>query len=86
MLNAVAKGDEVFFRTALCLGFSEPHLRRTAEAIWEKGAEVYIQTLNVLLKSGDDLREVSEVAKKEKDAARARVSRKQKGHEQVKES
>lgn len=46
--------DLVFFRSPLCVGFSRSHARETIEAIWAKRGLVYVQTLDMLLREGDD--------------------------------
>jgi hypothetical protein len=47
--------SHVFFRSPICVGFSAAHAQETIEAIWVRGALVYVQTLDMLLKEGDDI-------------------------------
>ncbi|RWR30470.1 hypothetical protein D2T29_12425 [Sinirhodobacter populi] len=63
---------QVFFRSPMCLGFSEKHLIETAEAIWATNAMIYVQTLDVLLRPGDSLADVIEPMERERKAAGTR--------------
>jgi hypothetical protein len=54
--------SHVFFRSPICVGFSAAHAQETIEAIWARGALVYVQTLDMLLKAGDDIELVKQLA------------------------
>lgn len=47
--------DQVYFRSPLCVGFGPAHARDTVSAFWKRGALVYVQTMDLLLRNGDDL-------------------------------
>ena len=59
LIAALYKGapvpSQVFFRSPLCVGFSAGHAQETIESIWAQDALVYVQTLDVLLRAGDDI-------------------------------
>lgn len=73
------QGDEVWFCTPLCVGFSAKHARETISAVWEAGMLVYIHTVKnngpALYASGDDLTELLEMVEQEANASAVRVSR-----------
>lgn len=63
-----AAPDQVYFRSPLCVGFSVAHARETIDAIWAKRALVYVQTLDLLLREGDDAGAVLEAVEREAKA------------------
>jgi hypothetical protein len=67
--------DQVFFRSPLCVGFSEKHLTETVAAVWSMQAMVYVQTEDVLLRAGDDLAALIEAQTRERKTAEMRVYR-----------
>lgn len=60
--------SHVFFRSPICVGFSAAHAQETIEAIWARGALVYVQTLDMLLREGDDTALVKQLANREANA------------------
>lgn len=60
--------DLVFFRSPLCVGFSRSHARETIEAIWAKRGLVYVQTLDLMLRQGDDASAVLEAVERDAKA------------------
>ncbi|WP_238368811.1 hypothetical protein [Mesobacterium pallidum] len=73
------KGDQVWFCTPLCVGFSEKHARETVEGLWAGGMEVYVHTLRnngpACYAPGDDLTTLLEMVAYEQNAAAVRLSR-----------
>ena len=59
----------VFFRTPLCIGFSERHAAETLKRVFEHGALVYVQTELALYRGGDDLEDLLEAVGREARAA-----------------
>lgn len=47
--------NQVFFRTPLCIGFTEKHAADTLVRIFAQGALVFVQTETALYRDGDDL-------------------------------
>ncbi|KZL24247.1 hypothetical protein [Pseudovibrio sp. Ad37] len=59
LIHALSKSeiplDQVYFRSPLCVGISQKLALATINAIWDAKALVYVQTMDVLYKAGDDL-------------------------------
>lgn len=70
----------VYFRSPLCVGFSQLHLLETVKSIWKAGGYVYIQTLGVLLSRGDNLDVVINDLLREKKKSEMRRYRKKVGN------
>lgn len=64
--------NQVFFKSPLCIGFSEKHARETLEKIFAQGTLVFIQSEASLYRSGDDLGELFEAVAREAKAATQR--------------
>lgn len=64
--------NQVFFKTPLCLGFTEKHAADTLERIFAHGALVYIQSEASLYRGGDDLSDLLESVSREAKAATQR--------------
>lgn len=70
----------VYFRSPLCVGFSQIHLLETVKSIWKAGGYVYIQTLGILLREGDNLDVVINDMLREKKNSEMRRYRKKIGN------
>ena len=72
-------GDQVFFATPLCIGFSANHARETIERLWSCGMLVYVHTVrgngSALYAEGDDITDLLEMVAQEQNAANVRKSR-----------
>lgn len=72
-------GDQVFFATPLCVGFSQGHARQTIERLWSCGMLVYVHHVrgngSALYADGDDITELLEMVAQEQNAANVRKSR-----------
>ncbi|GAA4218734.1 hypothetical protein GGQ68_002537 [Sagittula marina] len=72
-------GDQVFFATPLCVGFSPSHARQTIERLWSCGMMVYVHTVrgngSALYAEGDDITDLLEMVAAEQNAANVRKSR-----------
>lgn len=72
-------GDQVFFATPLCVGFSPAHARQTIERLWSCGMLVYVHTVrgngSALYAEGDDITDLLEMVAQEQNAANVRKSR-----------
>lgn len=67
--------NHVFFRSPLCVGFTPKHAQETVEAIFAENALVYVGSLGLLFRSGDDMAEFYETVRLEMNAAHARLKR-----------
>ena len=72
---AAQPSSEVYFRSPLCLGFSEKHAREMVEAVWGAGGMVYVQTMMTLYSEGDDISALLARVSLEERAARQRRAR-----------
>lgn len=72
-------GDQVFFATPLCVGFSPAHARQTIDRLWSCGMLVYVHTVrgngSALYAEGDDITDLLEMVAQEQNAANVRKSR-----------
>lgn len=72
-------GDQVFFATPLCIGFSPAHARQVIERLWSCGMLVYVHTVrgngSALYAEGDDITDLLEMVGQEQNAANVRKSR-----------
>lgn len=64
--------NQVFFKTPLCIGFTEKHATETLSKIFAQGALVFIQSEAALYRSGDDLTELLDAVAREAKAATQR--------------
>ena len=73
-------GDQVFFATPLCIGFSPAHARQVIERLWSCGMLVYVHTVrgngSALYAEGDDITDLLDMVAAEQNAANVRKSRK----------
>jgi|GEM_PF-2180509 len=73
-------GDQVFFATPLCIGFSPAHARQVIERLWSCGMMVYVHTVrgngSALYAEGDDITDLLDMVAAEQNAANVRKSRK----------
>ncbi|KEP71751.1 hypothetical protein DL1_00055 [Thioclava dalianensis] len=79
MGTVLPAGDQVFFATPLCIGFSPAHARQTIERIWSCGMLVYVHTVrgngSALYEAGDDITDLLDMVAAEQNAANVRKSR-----------
>lgn len=72
-------GDQVFFATPLCIGFSPAHAKQTIDRLWSCGMLVYVHTVrgngSALYAEGDDIADLMEMVAQEQNAANVRKSR-----------
>ena len=72
-------GDQVFFATPLCIGFSPAHAKQTIDRLWSCGMLVYVHTVrgngSALYAEGDDIADLLEMVAQEQNAANVRKSR-----------
>ncbi|MBY5974975.1 hypothetical protein KUV28_21685 [Ferrimonas balearica] len=72
-------GDQVFFATPLCIGFSPAHARQVIERLWSCGMLVYVHTVrgngSALYAEGDDITDLLDMVAAEQNAANVRKSR-----------
>ncbi|MDO6587312.1 hypothetical protein Q4543_17510 [Salipiger sp. 1_MG-2023] len=72
-------GDQVFFATPLCVGFSRSHARETIERLWSCGMLVHVHTVrgngSALYADGDDITDLLSMVAAEQNAANVRKSR-----------
>ena len=72
-------GDQVFFATPLCVGFSPAHARQTIDRLWSCGILVYVHTVrgngSALYAEGDDITDLLAMVAAEQNAANVRKSR-----------
>lgn len=72
-------GDQVFFATPLCIGFSPAHARQVIERLWSCDMLVYVHTVrgngSALYAEGDDITDLLEMVGQEQNAANVRKSR-----------
>lgn len=61
--------NQVFFKTPLCIGFTEKHAADTLERIFAHGALVYVQSEAALYRGGDDLGDLLDAVGREAKAA-----------------
>lgn len=64
--------NQVFFKSPLCVGFSEKHALETLQRIFDQGALVFVQTEAALYRMGDDLDDLLEAVAREAKAATQR--------------
>lgn len=73
------EGNQVFFATPLCIGFSPAHARQVIDRLWACGMLVYVHTVrgngSALYADGDDIADLLEMVKQEQNAANVRKSR-----------
>lgn len=73
------EGDQVFFATPLCIGFSPAHARQVIERLWSCGMMVYVHTVRgngaALYAPGDDISELLDMVATEQNVATVRKSR-----------
>ena len=79
MGRLLPQGDQVFFATPLCVGFSPAHARQTIERLWSCGMLVYVHTVrgngSALYAEGDDITDLLDMVAAEQNAANVRKSR-----------
>ncbi|MGI3169964.1 hypothetical protein ACRARG_12465 [Pseudooceanicola sp. C21-150M6] len=72
-------GDQVFFATPLCIGFSPAHAQQTIMRLWSCGMLAYVHTVrgngSALYAEGDDITDLLEMVAQEQNAANVRKSR-----------
>lgn len=72
-------GDQVFFATPLCVGFSPSHARQVIDRLWSCGMLVYVHTVrgngSALYADGDDITDLLDMVAQEQNAANVRKSR-----------
>ena len=64
--------NRVFFRSPLCIGFSDRQAAETMARIFSQGAMVYVQSEAGLYRDGDDLTEIMEAVRRDAKAAAQR--------------
>lgn len=64
--------NQVFFKTPLCIGFTEKHAADTLAKIFAQGAMVFVQSEAALYRGGDDLTELLDAVAREAKAATQR--------------
>lgn len=73
------EGDQVFFATPLCVGFSSKLARETVEGIWKAGMQVYVHSTRdngpAIYCDGDDMSEFYESVDLAANAAYQRADR-----------
>ncbi|WP_425070624.1 hypothetical protein [Sagittula sp. S175] len=73
MGELLPSGDQVFFATPLCIGFSQDHARQVIERLWSCGMLVYVHTVRgngqALYAEGDDITELLEMVAQEQNKA-----------------
>ncbi|MBN9674661.1 hypothetical protein [Salipiger bermudensis] len=79
MATSLSAGDQVFFATPLCIGFSPAHARQVIERLWSCGMLVYVHTVrgngSALYAEGDDISDLLDMVAAEQNAANVRKSR-----------
>lgn len=77
-------GDQIFFATPLCVGFSAKHAEATIRAVWEAGMLVYVHSVKdngaALYREGDDLGDFLDMVAKMANAAHQRGFRDRKSN------
>lgn len=72
-------GDQVFFATPLCIGFSPAHAQATIERLWSCGMLAYVHTVRsngpAMYAEGDDLTDLLDMVAQEQNVAAVRKSR-----------
>lgn len=72
-------GDQVFFATPLCIGFSPAHAKQTIDRLWSCGMLVYVHTVrgngSALYAPGEDIAELLDMVAQEQNVAAVRKSR-----------
>ena len=72
-------GDQVFFATPLCIGFSPAHAKQTIDRLWSCGMLVYVHTVrgngSALYADGDDITDLLDMVATEQNVANVRKSR-----------
>lgn len=73
------QGDQVWFCTPLCIGFSAKHARETIEAIWSCGMQVYVHSVKhngpALYVAGDDITDLLAMVASEQNTTAVRKAR-----------
>lgn len=64
--------NHVFFKSPLCIGFSEKHATEVIHNIWNQQALVFVQSQFALYRVGDDISELIEAVGRDAKAARQR--------------
>lgn len=75
--------NQVFFKSPLCIGFSEKHAADTIEAIWRQNGLVFVQSQLALYREGDDLADLLDAVTREARAAMQRRYRARKSGSQA---
>ncbi len=79
MGSLMPAGDQVFFATPLCIGFSRAHTRQTIERIWSCGMMVYVHSVrgngSALYADGDDISDLLDMVAVEQNVSSVRKSR-----------
>lgn len=79
MGEILPEGDQVFFATPLCIGFSPAHAKQTIDRLWSCGMLVYVHTVRgngqALYAEGDDISDLLDMVAQEQNAANVRKSR-----------
>lgn len=60
--------NQVFFKTPLCLGFTEKHAADTLARVFAQGALVFVQSEAALYRDGDDLADLLDAVSRESKA------------------
>ncbi len=79
MATILPYGDQVWFCTPLCIGFSAKHAQDTIEAIWSCGMSVYVHSVKhngpALYVDGDDITDLLAMVASEQNAKAVRKAR-----------
>ncbi|MBW3243235.1 hypothetical protein KUV57_11060 [Epibacterium sp. DP7N7-1] len=79
MCSIAPAGDQVFFATPLCVGFSPTHAHQTIERLWSCGMLVYVHSLRgngaALYAGGDDISDFLDMVDTEQNTSSVRMSR-----------
>lgn len=60
--------NQVFFKTPLCIGFTEKHAADTLARMFAQGALVFVQSEAALYRHGDDLTDLLDAVSRESKA------------------
>lgn len=84
LFEAIRKSDEsghvVWFRSPLCVGFTEHHARQTVQALFDMDAMILVSTIGMMFHKDDILDVLFERVKQERTASHARMQRLKKSH------
>lgn len=69
-IRQLAQGDVLFFKSPACVGFSVNDAAKTIEAVFGKGAMVYIHSADHLYAKGDDIASLLADVQRENNTAR----------------